>query len=321
VFVLTTAGDTSNERTLATLALFAYVGLRIQPILQSLIGFLNTINSNEAILQNLIADQNMIDEWQRAVEAEGEPSASAPSTRFSAELRVEGVDFRYGEDGPLVLHGIDLTIRAGEFVGICGPTGGGKSTLVDLLVGLLQPTSGRITVDGVPLGRRPLWWWAQMGVVSQQVFLIDDTLRNNIAFGDRMTVGIDEERLRRCVRRAQLESVLLSLPDGLDTVVGERGVRLSGGQRQRVAIARALYREPAVLVLDEGTSALDGATERALVAAIDEATHQRTLIAIAHRISTIRAADRILVVNDGRIEDQGTYDELLERSELFRALA
>jgi len=321
VFVLTTTGDTSNERTLATLALFAYVGLRIQPILQSLMGFLNTINKNEAVLTNLIEDQHMIEAWQSAVATEGEPSASAPATQFREELRFDGVGFRYSEDGPEVLRGIDLTIRAGEFVGICGPTGGGKSTLVDLLVGLLQPTAGAITVDGVPLGRRPLWWWAQMGVVSQQVFLIDDTLRNNIAFGDRMTVGVDEERLQRCVRRAQLESVLLSLPEGLDTIVGERGVRLSGGQRQRVAIARALYREPEVLVLDEGTSALDGATERALVAAIDEVTHQRTLIAIAHRISTIRAADRILVVNDGRIEDQGTYDELLERSELFRALA
>jgi ATP-binding cassette, subfamily B, bacterial PglK len=321
VFVLTTTGGGSDERTLATLALFAYVGLRIQPILQSLIGFLNTINSSEAILRNLISDQDRIDAWQRAVAAEGEPSASAPSTAFRSEIRVDGVSFRYKDDGPFVLQDIDLTIRAGEFIGICGPTGGGKSTLVDLLVGLLQPSTGSITVDGVPLGRRPLWWWAQMGVVSQQVFLIDDTLRNNIAFGDHMTVGVDEDRLKRCVRRAQLESVLLSLPDGLDTIVGERGVRLSGGQRQRVAIARALYREPAVLVLDEGTSALDGATERALVAAIDEATHQRTLIAIAHRISTIRAADRILVVDGGRIVDEGPYDELISRSELFRALA
>jgi len=132
---------------------------------------------------------------------------------------------------------------------------------------------------------------------------------------------VDEERLARCVRRAQLGSVIDALPDGLDTLVGERGVRLSGGQRQRVAIARALYREPEVLVLDEGTSALDGATERALVAAIDEATHERTLIAIAHRISTIRSADRILVVAGGRIVDQGTHDELLARNELFQAMA
>jgi len=321
VFVLTTTGDTSSERTLATLALFAYVGLRIQPILQSLIGFFNTINSNEAVLRNLMRDKDEIDAWTLAVEREGEPSQGVVKDTAFRELHFDQVSFAYTTEGGEVLRDVDLTIRRGEFVGICGPTGGGKSTLVDLLVGLLQPTSGTIAVDGVPLGRRPLWWWSQLGVVSQQVFLIDDTLRNNIAFGDRISGAVDEGRLARCVERAQLASVIAQLPAGLETVVGERGVRLSGGQRQRVAIARALYLEPEVLVLDEGTSALDGATERALVAAIDEATHERTLIAIAHRISTIRNADRILVVADGRIVDQGTHDELMARNALFQALA
>ena len=320
VFVLTTAGDASDERTLATLALFAYVGLRVQPILQKLLGFVNTINKNEAVLKNIIKDHEEIGAWQRAVEEERAYGVQETPSRFT-ELRFDGVSFAYRPEAGDVLRDVDLTIRRGEFLGICGPTGGGKSTLVDLLVGLLQPSEGAITVDGVPLGLRPFWWWDQLGVVSQQVFLIDDSLRNNIAFGDVLRGAVDEDRLARCIERAQLLSVVDQLPDGLETVVGERGVRLSGGQRQRVAIARALYREPEVLVLDEGTSALDGATERALVTAIDEATHERTLIAIAHRISTIRDADRILVVADGRIQDVGTHDELLERNALFRALA
>jgi len=321
VFVLTTTGDAANERTLATLALFAYVGLRIQPILQSLLGFFNTISSNEAVLKNLISDHDEIVAWQHAVDAESVSGVPERLPGFADAIRFDGVDFAYRSEIGDVLREVDLTIRRGEFIGICGPTGGGKSTLIDLLVGLLQPTAGTISVDGVPLGRRPHWWWDQIGVVSQQVFLIDDSLRNNIAFGDAVQGKVDEERLARCVERAQLGPVVAQLPEGLETIVGERGVRLSGGQRQRVAIARALYREPEVLVLDEGTSALDGATERAIVAAIDEATNGRTLIAIAHRISTIRNADRILVVADGRIHDVGTHDELLARNELFRALA
>ncbi len=323
VFVLATTGDGSVERTLATLAVFAYVGLRLQPILQRMIGFLNTLNKNQAVVDILIEDRRIIREWQDAIakESNGIPAAHAPVVPLTREIRFDHVDFAYSDDGAPVLHDVSLAIQRGEFIGICGPTGGGKSTLVDLLIGLLQPTSGTVSVDGIALGRRPLWWWDQLGVVSQNVFLTDDTLRNNIAFGEVTRGKVDEERLARCVRRAQLEPVVARLADGLDTVVGERGVRLSGGQRQRVAIARALYREPQVLVLDEGTSALDGATERALVAAIDEATHERTLITIAHRISTIRAANRILVVADGRIVDQGTHDELLARNELFQALA
>jgi ATP-binding cassette subfamily C protein len=322
VFVLATTGGGSVERTLATLAVFAYVGLRLQPILQRMIGFLNILNNNQAVVEILTQDRALIRDWRNAIAEEpSEGSGPTGGGSFQDAIEISEMSFSYKEDGPKVLDHIELTIRRGEFIGICGPTGGGKSTLVDLLVGLLQPTTGSVRVDGTPLGRRPLWWWDQLGVVSQNVFLTDDTLRNNIAFGERVGGTVDKDRLARCVRRAQLEPVVAQLNQGLDTLVGERGVRLSGGQRQRVAIARALYREPEVLVLDEGTSALDGATERALVTAIDEATHQRTLIAIAHRISTIRNADRIFVVADGRIQDVGTYDELLARNELFQALA
>ena len=157
-------------------------------------------------------------------------------------------------------------------------------------------------------------------MVSQQVFLTDDTLRRNVAFGVP-DAAVDEARLARCVERAQLADTVAELPDGLDTLVGERGVRLSGGQRQRVAVARALYREPPVVVLDEGTSALDGATEARLIAALDAVAPDRTLIAVAHRLATLRDADRILVVADGHVVDEGTYDALLDRSALFRELA
>ena len=321
VFVLATAGAGGEQGALATLAVFAYVGLRLQPVLQSVIAHVNKINTSVAILEIIEADRAEIAIWRDDVAREATASGPAPGTAFQRQIRFDRVAFRYRDEHEDVLRDVDLTIRKGEFIGICGPTGGGKSTLVDLLVGLLQPTEGTVAVDDVPLGRRPLWWWDQLGVVSQSVFLTNDTLRRNIAFGTLDDADIDADRLDRCVRRAQLEPVIADLPDGLDTVVGERGIRLSGGQRQRVAIARALYREPEVLVLDEGTSALDGATERALVQAIDEATHERTLIAIAHRISTIRNADRIVVVSGGRIVDQGTHDELLRRNELFQALA
>ncbi len=321
VFVLATTGEGGAQGALATLAVFAYVGLRLQPVLQNIITQINKINTNVAILDIIEEERRDIADWADEVATETDAAAAIHSHDFADRIDVRGVTFRYRADLEPVLQDVDLTIGRGEFVGICGPTGGGKSTLVDLLVGLLQPTEGTITVDGTPLGRRPLWWWDQLGVVSQAVFLTNDTLRRNIAFGTLDDAEIDEARLERCVRRAQLEPVVTDLPDGLDTVVGERGIRLSGGQRQRIAIARALYREPEVLVLDEGTSALDGATERALVQAIDEATHERTLIAIAHRISTIRNADRILVVSGGRVVDQGTYDELLGRNELFQALA
>ena len=321
VFVLATVGTAGSSAALPVLATFAYVGLRLQPALKDLVKHVNQIAATVPMLGIIEEDRRVIADWRRSVSSEQSARTLLTSSSPLSTIAFEHVSFTYADGAPLVLADVDLEIHRGEFIGICGPTGGGKSTFADLLIGLLQPTHGRVTVDGIPLGRRPLWWWDRIGVVSQNVFLTDDTLRNNIAFGDGWSAKVDEERLQRCVERAQLLPVLQQLPDGLDTVVGERGVRLSGGQRQRVAIARALYREPEVLVLDEGTSALDGATERALVAAIDEATHERTLIAIAHRISTIRDADRILVVADGRIQDFGTHDELLERNALFQALA
>jgi ATP-binding cassette, subfamily B, bacterial PglK len=193
-----------------------------------------------------------------------------------------------------------------------GPTGSGKSTLVDVMLGLLPPTRGRVEVDGVDVATRRADWLASVGVVHQAVFLADATLRGNIALG-LPADEIDDERVLEAVRLAQLEGYVAALPAGLDTIVGERGVRVSGGQRQRLAIARALYTRPQVLFFDEGTSALDSGTEAALMAALERLRGDRTIVAVAHRLSTVRSCDRVVLVVDGRLVDVAPFTELAER--------
>jgi ATP-binding cassette subfamily C protein len=198
---------------------------------------------------------------------------------------------------------------------------------VDVLLGLLPPTAGRIVIDGEPLEGRERAWQRQIGYVSQDVYLLDDTLRRNIAFG-LPDATIDEERLARAVSQARLEEVVAGLPGRLETVLGENGVRLSGGQRQRVAIARALYHDPPVLVFDEATAALDNQTEREVTDAIAHLRHgdggqtgpsTRTVIAIAHRLSTVKHCDQLIFLRDGRVAGLGTYQELIQNPD-FRQL-
>jgi len=321
VFLIAVSAGGGAQASLSTLGLFAYAGLRLQPALQMIVAATNQLRFVRPTIEGLIEDEQRFQQWQTRLDVRTNPPKVPTLDR---SITLEGVSFTYAENASsaprrAALDGVDLDIRRGEFVGICGPTGGGKSTLLDLLIGLLQPTSGRVLVDGHALGDEPTWWWAQLGVVSQQVFLIDDALRRNIAFGIADT-EIDEDRLQRCVERAQLAQTVAELPSGLDTIVGERGVRLSGGQRQRVAIARALYRDPDVLILDEGTSALDTATEAAVIAALDVGRKERTVIAVAHRLDTIRRADRVVVVDGGRIVAAGSWDVLAAESPAFRAL-
>jgi ATP-binding cassette, subfamily B, bacterial PglK len=318
MFVAAVVGGQGLDDMLAVLGLFAYAGFRLQPSVRSIVVSLNDIRFGSAVVEDLTEDLQRV---TAAMEAERIRRSGRRRTEpFSDAVEFRDVTFGYLDDATPALSHVDLVIRRGESLGICGPTGGGKSTLVDLLTGLLEPSRGAILIDGDDLHTDPDWWRSQLGVVSQTVFLLDDTIRNNIAFGVDED-EIDEQRLRRCVERAQLAPVVDQLDAGLDTVVGEAGVRLSGGQRQRVAVARALYREPPVLVFDEGTSALDTATESALVAAIDDLREASTIVTVAHRLSTVRRADRILVVDGGRIAAEGTYAELLSGSELFRTLA
>ena len=246
-----------------------------------------------------------------------------PQARETLVLRdrweVEEVNFTYeGADRP-ALEEVTLTIAPGEVVGICGPTGGGKTTLVDVITGLLEPTSGRVSVDGHDLREYDREWQRNLGIVPQMIFLTDESLRRNIALGVP-TREIDETAVREAVELAQLSSFVDSLPAGLDTVVGERGVRVSGGQRQRIAIARALYRRPQVLIFDEGTSALDNQTEADLMRALERLRGDHTIVLVAHRLSTVRDCDRIVFLDKGRIAGLGTYDVLAETNAGFRRL-
>lgn len=234
------------------------------------------------------------------------------------EIDFQAVDFAYGEDKPLVLEQFTLRIRAGEHVAFVGASGSGKSTLVSLMLGFYAPRSGSICVDGVSQAELDVRRFRQRcAVVMQDNLLLSGTIRDNIRFG--RPDASDAEVLDAAVAANAMEFID-TLPEGLDTEVGERGVSLSGGQRQRIAISRALLRDPEVLVLDEATSALDYESERLVQGAIDHLAQGRTTITIAHRLSTIRAADRIVVLKDGRIVEQGSWDELAAKSGAFKDL-
>jgi ATP-binding cassette, subfamily B, bacterial PglK len=246
---------------------------------------------------------------------------SPPPLQFQRSIRFDDVHFRYAKDGPWVLDGIDLAIPKGKRVGFVGGTGSGKSTALDLLMGLIDPDQGSVLVDGQPIrGEHRKSWQRTIAHVPQSIFLADTTLAENIAFGVPRE-AIDMERVRQAARQAQIADFVEAREEGYHTLVGERGVFLSGGQRQRIGIARALYKRATVLVFDEATSALDNATEQGVMKAIEGLDPGLTIILVAHRLSTVRGCDFIVEFGDGRIVAQGTYDSLLESSPSFRNMA
>jgi ATP-binding cassette subfamily C protein len=315
-FAVTVVGGTASGEVLSVLGLFAYAALRLQPALNTVVHGLNSLRFATPAIDQLADDLTLI-EASAAASTAGVSVAPLP---FRDAIELRDVCFRYAGTETAVLRGVNITIAPGESIGLVGPTGGGKSTLVDITLGLLEPTSGRVTIDGVDLRDHVAAWQQNLGVVFQQVFLVDDSLRRNICLGLSDT-EVDESRVAEAVQVAQLAAVVAALPDGLDTVVGERGVRLSGGQRQRVAIARAIYRDPSVIVFDEGTASLDTVTESQIIAALEAMRGRRTLITVAHRLATVRNCDRILLIADGQIAEAGNYDDLLARSAAFRAMA
>lgn len=303
---LLTAGMAWHGRSVRSLlpvvGLYAAVAFRMLP----------SINQATIAAQRLRHAEPMIASLRRHLALERSVPPPGPMTLvpFRDCIRLERLSYRYpgGEDD--VLREIDLSIPHGAAVGLIGGSGAGKSTLVDVLLGLLPPSAGRVTVDGFDIQRNLRGWQDIVGYVPQSVYLLDDSIRRNVAFGVPEQV-IDDEFVNRALAAAQLDEFVRSLPQGVETVVGERGVRLSGGQRQRIAIARALYLDPQVLVLDEATSALDTDTEREVMAAVENLHGTKTLVIVAHRLTTLSGCDVLYRLDEGRITSSGTFAEVV----------
>lgn len=287
---------------------------RVLPALQQSYASWTIVAGNHAALADVLAQLDQpVPETSSLVDV-------APLS-FRETIRFENVSFRYPIDGPWVLEGLDLTIRKGARVGFVGSTGSGKSTALDLLMCLLEPTQGRILVDEAPVtGERVRPWQRTIAHVPQNIYLADASLSANIAFGVPAE-QVDLARVRQAARRAQIADFIESQPEGYDTLAGERGIRLSGGQRQRIGIARALYKEAAVLVLDEATSSVDHSTELAIMDAIDSLNRDLTILIIGHRLTTVQRCDAIVQLERGRVFAQGSYEDLIGRHQGFRRLA
>ena len=307
----------STTTVLVSIGVLLAGGFRILPALNGILFSSNTIRSYEPAVA--VVEATLADLTTNAQAMFNEDRVMTDESLLSGSFTFDSVTFRYPSRSDAALRDVSVKVEFGESIGIAGASGSGKSTFVDLLLGLLDPTSGDILVDGKPLRACLSSWRSGIGFVSQDIFLADDTLAANIAFG-RDEDGIDADRLARCLRIAHLESVIAELPEGLGTVLGERGIRLSGGQRQRVGLARALYLEPRVLILDEATSALDNETERAISDALRELHGELTMVVIAHRLSTVRSCDRIIYLDGGAVSGIGTFDELAARNAGFSRL-
>jgi ATP-binding cassette subfamily B protein len=301
-------------QALPLLGAMALGAQRLLPALQQIFGAWASILGSQADLEDALAliEQPLPEE---ALLAPPEP------LDFQDEIQFEDVFFRYTQDGPWVVQDLNLRVSKGARVGFVGSTGCGKSTTMDLLMGLLIPTSGRILVDGLPLHSENVRAWQRIiAHVPQNIFLADTTLAENIAFGERPE-AIDMVRVRQAARQSQIAEFIESNPEGYNALVGERGILLSGGERQRIGIARALYKQATVLVFDEATSALDNTTERDVMNAIEELGRDLTILIIAHRITTVSRCDMIVQLEQGKMAAQGTYEDLIAQSPTFRSMA
>ena len=300
--VASESGDVG--KSLPVLGALALGAQRMLPLFQHSYTGWASLMGNSALLENVV------DLLKQPISSRfvGHRSEIPP---LGDALELHHIGFHYNADQPPALRDININIPRGARIGLVGRSGSGKTTLMDLLMGLLQPTSGSISVDGVLLDETNiLSWQKQVAHVPQHIFLLDSTILENVAFGTD-NAKIDYDRVREACRLAELDEFVIGLPQGYETLVGERGVRLSGGQRQRIGIARALYKKSSVLILDEATSALDDATEASVIRSVQRLGREYTVVMVAHRVTTLRECDTIYRLDRGLLCQSGTYDEVL----------
>lgn len=314
VLVLLMRSDGNITEIVPTLGIFAFSVMRLLPALQQIYFSLASIRGGTAVLETLAADYGQAMRVHHV-------ARDQPPMPMERNLEISGMSFGYETTSRPALRNLNLTINARTTVGIVGGTGAGKTTLVDLILGLLTTDQGEIRVDGTLVtDANRTGWQRTLGYVPQSIYLTDDTIAANIAFGVPPD-DIDLAAVERAARSAALHNFVSSdLPKGYATLVGERGIRLSGGQRQRIGIARALYRDPSLLIFDEATSALDNLTERVVMDAVQNVRDDKTVILIAHRLSTVKECDVIFLLENGQVEAQGTYSELVAGNDTFRRM-
>jgi ABC-type multidrug transport system fused ATPase/permease subunit len=294
--------DTPTRVFIPTLGVFGAAAFRLMPSVNRLTNAWQSIRFGSPAVDRIYSELQL--------PAGGLSSPGRQRMRFDAAIELRGVSFRYANCPVDACHEISLRIPRGAAVGLIGESGAGKSTLVDVILGLLAPTGGAVLVDGVDIATNLRGWQNIVGYVPQTIYLSDDSIRSNVAFGEPAD-AIDDEAVAAALRAARLNELVAGLKDGVHTFVGERGVRLSGGQRQRIGIARALYRNPEVLVLDEATSALDTATEQGIMEAVNALHGEKTLIIVAHRLSTVAECDTLYKLEKGRLVRSGSFAEVV----------
>ena len=305
-------GGTFND-AIPLLAIYAFAGYKMVPAIQDIYNSLTQLRFASASIDALEKDMKNL--------KTDNLFQSKNVLEFKKNIELKKIYYNYPNSAKLVLNNLNLNIPVGNRIGFVGTTGSGKTTIADIILGLLEPQKGTLEVDGQEINKNNCRSWQRcIGYVPQHIFLADETVAANIAFGADHK-NIDYKKIENASKIANLQEFVDELPKKYETFIGERGVRLSGGQRQRIGIARALYHNPKLLILDEATSALDNTTENTIMNSINNIDSEVTIILIAHRLTTLRDCDKIFLLDNGKLETQGTFEELLKSSDKFRIMA